>query len=443
MARLKLPFDVSLPHDAGSRPRIHPTECARYAVGDQTPKVVFSPRTAAEAAKVITAVRREGATINVRGAGSKSHRPPAPRALDTVVDMSRCSGILEHTPADLTATVAAGTPFAELQAALRAHGQFFPCDPAWAAQATVGGTLAARVSGALRLRYGGLRDNVLGMRVCLSDGSIAFSGAKVVKSVAGYDAAKLFVGAFGTLGVIAEVSLKVAPLPASECLLVAPFDTAEAACDAALRIAGSALFVMAITLHGRTAALRIRALETPANSWTLCVRCGGTRGAVARQREGAARMCSEAGSRQAYVLEADRVAHAWNDVAESAGGSLYDASRYLVLKTTCLPTQSPVVVHELTATFANAEISLQPASGIVYAHVPIDTGDVLARAAVAQLLQKCTASQWSVEFLSAPPALRDMPQPPAAASALPLMRRIKAALDPSGTFDPGGFLAGI
>src|ERR1700694_639134 len=98
VAKLNLPFDVDLPKHAGSRPRIQPRENEAYSLAGVVPKVTFSPRNAAETAKVVDAMRHEGAMINIRGAGTKQWRPPAPRGLDAVLDMKRCKGILEHKP---------------------------------------------------------------------------------------------------------------------------------------------------------------------------------------------------------------------------------------------------------------------------------------------------------------------------------------------------------
>ena len=93
------------------------------------------------------------------------------------------------------------------------HNQYVALDPLWPETATVGGIVATNDSGALRLRYGSLRDLIIGMTIVLADGTIAKSGGKVVKNVAGYDLHKLMTGAFGTLGVIAEVTFRLHPVP--------------------------------------------------------------------------------------------------------------------------------------------------------------------------------------------------------------------------------------
>jgi FAD/FMN-containing dehydrogenase len=109
---------------------------------------------------------------------------------------------MEHAWADMTATVEAGCTVANLQRTLAQHGQRLAIDPLWPDRATIGGILATNDSGALRLRFGSLRDLIIGITVALPDGTLATSGGKVVKNVAGYDLPKLMTGALGTLGVI-------------------------------------------------------------------------------------------------------------------------------------------------------------------------------------------------------------------------------------------------
>ena len=112
------------------------------------------------------------------------------------------NALREHAWQDMTCTVEAGCTWAAMQAELARHGQMVALDPLWPERATVGGIVATNDSGALRLKYGGLRDLIIGMTVVLADGTIAKSGGKVVKNVAGYDLHKLMTGSFGTLGVI-------------------------------------------------------------------------------------------------------------------------------------------------------------------------------------------------------------------------------------------------
>jgi len=136
------------------------------------------------------------------------------------VSTSRLNRLVEHAVGDLTVTAEAGMKFADLQLLLAAAGQFLPIDPAYPQQATLGGIVATADAGSLRHRYRGVRDLLLGMTFVRSDGKIAVAGGRVVKNVAGYDLMKLFTGAYGTLGVISQVTFRVYPLPESSGTVV-------------------------------------------------------------------------------------------------------------------------------------------------------------------------------------------------------------------------------
>ena len=145
--------------------------------------------------------------------------------------------MLEHEPGDLTAIVEAGIRLSELQARLAEHGQMLALDPP--GDPTIGACLAADLSGPRRHRYGAMRDLVIGVTVVLADGTVASSGGKVVKNVAGYDLGKLFSGSRGRLGLIARVALRLHPRPAAEATVVAEGDDRGALARAA-RVAARA-----------------------------------------------------------------------------------------------------------------------------------------------------------------------------------------------------------
>lgn len=153
-----------------------------------------------------------GSAVRIVGAGTKLLWAPDGGA-DLEVSTAGLDRIVEHNAGDLTAVLEAGVPLAAAQATFRSAGQMLALDPADPGGATIGGVVAANDSGPLRARYGGARDLVVGMRVALADGTVAKSGGKVIKNVAGYDLAKLFTGSFGTLGAIVEVSVRLHPLP--------------------------------------------------------------------------------------------------------------------------------------------------------------------------------------------------------------------------------------
>ena len=167
-----------------------------------------APSTVDEAAALIT-----GATTPLapRGAGSRWGATDG-----TPVDTSGLNQILEHNPGDFTAVLQAGVSLVEAQARFATAGQWLAVDPPTGRHeggGTIGGLVATADSGPCRQRYGGLRDLVIGITVVLSDGTVASSGGKVIKNVAGYDLGKLFTGSYGSLGLIASVAVRLHPLP--------------------------------------------------------------------------------------------------------------------------------------------------------------------------------------------------------------------------------------
>ncbi len=199
------------------------------AVRGVTPAFVVEPADSDEIAKVLRAADDGGLAVIPRGGGTKLDWGNPPRRADVVVSTARLSGIVEHAWADLTVTVQAGCTIEALQARLAEHGQRLAADPLWPARATIGGALATNDTGALRLRFGGWRDLVIGTTVALADGTLARSGGKVVKNVAGYDLSKLMTGAVGTLGVVTTAVFRLHPLPrAARTLSAAVADFAHA-----------------------------------------------------------------------------------------------------------------------------------------------------------------------------------------------------------------------
>jgi glycolate oxidase FAD binding subunit len=161
----------------------------------------------------LRAIAAEGRIALPRGAGTKDALS-TPDAGSRALDVAALDGIVEYAPSEFTVTALAGTPVAAIAAALADHGQYLPFDPILLdAGATLGGTIAAGVSGSGRVRYGGIRDFVLGVRFLDGDGILVRGGGKVVKNAAGFDLPKLMVGSLGSLGVLVEVTLKVFPAP--------------------------------------------------------------------------------------------------------------------------------------------------------------------------------------------------------------------------------------
>ncbi len=154
-----------------------------------------------------------GLGVVPRGGGTKTGWGNPPVRADLILSTARLNRVIEYAWADLTVSVEAGCTIQNLQNALAEHGQRIAVDPLWPERATVGGILSTNDSGSLRIRYGALRDLIIGVTIALPDGTLASSGGKVVKNVAGYDLPKLATGALGTLGVITRANFRLHPLP--------------------------------------------------------------------------------------------------------------------------------------------------------------------------------------------------------------------------------------
>src|SRR6516225_4578305 len=188
----------------------------RDALCGVQPQFLLEPATEQQLATALRLADESKLAVIPSGGGTKLGWGNAPSRADLILSTARLNRILEHAWADLTVTVEAGCTIETLQQTLALHGQCLALDPLWPEKATVGGILSTNDSGALRLRFGALRDLIIGVTIALPDGTLASSGGKVVKNVAGYDLPKLVTGAFGTLGVITRAVFRLHPFPKEE-----------------------------------------------------------------------------------------------------------------------------------------------------------------------------------------------------------------------------------
>ena len=177
------------------------------------PQLVASPGSEQQLAQVLKAANDANLAVIPRGGGTKLAWGNRPQRADMVLSTARLNAIIEHAHSDLTVTVEAGCTLQQLSDALAKENQRLALDGLFPEAATVGGMLSTNDSGALRLRFGSLRDLVIGVTIALPDGTLAKSGGKVVKNVAGYDLPKLVTGALGTLGVITQATFRLHPTP--------------------------------------------------------------------------------------------------------------------------------------------------------------------------------------------------------------------------------------
>src|SRR5947209_3579553 len=216
------------------------------------PVAVVEPGAAEDLAMVLACANRTGLTVIPRGGGTKLDWGNPPRHADLVLSTARLGRVLEHAWGDMTATVQAGCTVAQFQRTLAEHGQRLALDPLWPDRATVGGILATNDSGALRTRYGSLRDLIIGITLALPDGTLAKSGGKVVKNVAGYDLPKLATGSFGTLGVITAAVFRLYPLPRDVCSMSLTAASTDTLCQIVLAVQDSRLAFTGLQLRAES-----------------------------------------------------------------------------------------------------------------------------------------------------------------------------------------------
>jgi glycolate oxidase FAD binding subunit len=352
--------------------------------------------------EVRDAVLDSAGTLGTTGAGTAAGWAGTPAPVDAVLDLSGLTGVIVHNPGDMTVAVRAGTPLRALDAELADHGQHVALDAARIADgATVGGLLSTGDAGPGALVHGTLRDLVIGVTLVLADGTVARSGGHVIKNVAGYDLAKVVHGAYGTLAVVAEVVLRLHPLPKAAATVVLPCPLDEAAGHAAA-VLGSAV--------------EPAALEWVSDPGALLVRVEGTEAAlparVGRLRELLGPAATEG------------PADVWEGHARLTRGTLDDT----VLRLGVRPSRLPGVLDALPARSVTAGLG----TGVATVVLPPDPEVV-------------DAAHAAVHAAGGTSVLRNRPLGSTAAawgpppSGVAVLRALKQAFDPAGRLGPGRF----
>ena len=296
MRDVKLAFDPDTRLNPG---KVLPDEwpAPLRAAPGQIAEDVAAPRSAEEAAAILAGCTAAQRRVRIVSSVAQVAQSPYKDAL--LLSAHALRGIQTFAPDDLYVTTGAGTPLAELTDFLAGHGFQAPFAAPWP-EATIGGLLATNLNAPLRMRYGGWRDNVLAVQAALPDGRVIRAGRPVVKNVAGYDLARLFVGAHGTLGMMTALTLKLTPLPRQRLTLQTPvadvlqgIQWAQATAACWLMAAGVVVDCDAVGQHWLTVTLEglPEDVRTEADAITVVLRKAGAQNTIETAQSATTRWC--------------------------------------------------------------------------------------------------------------------------------------------------------
>ena len=422
-------------------------QVAAYTFDGYVPKAVVLPASVQEMQDVLQFAVKQGVSVIPAGAGTKLGIGNLPEKVDVVLATTSLNSVVEYEPADLTVTVEAGIRLGDLQTELAKHRQYLALNPPYADRCTIGGIVATNASGSFRLRHGTARNQVLGLRVARADGTVVKSGGKVVKNVAGYDLNKLYIGAFGTLGIITEVTLKLSPIPVRQAILTAGFQNVQEAADTGLSIVGSQTLPMFVNLFVNSDPTR-GGTEAPTdeNKTLLVVGFGGDPETVAWQLTQCQGIMEQNGAIGVTIAEGESLQHLHGAVQEFSEDN--KNTEIIVAKLNLKRTDVAEFAAQIVEANWACDVQMMAllGSGVLYVTLPVtsDTDYQSLANALTQLRQTAMSRQGNLIIEVAPPELkRHIDVWGSVEGTLSLMKQIKAKFDPAGLLNPGRFVSSI
>ncbi|MEM9089480.1 MAG: FAD-binding oxidoreductase [Cyanobacteria bacterium P01_F01_bin.53] len=408
---------------------------------NQPPAGIALPTTEA-LGQVMALANKNGWRVLPMGQGSKlSWGGLATEGIDLVVSTERLNQVIEHAVGDFTVTVQPGMKVAELKQLLAEQGQFLAVDPAFEEQASLGGLVSTADTGSLRQRYGGLRDMLIGVQFVRYDGEVARAGGRVVKNVAGYDLMKLLTGAYGSLGIVSELTFRLYPVqPVSRTLVLSGGSSEVEAAISEVRMSGLtpvALDVLSVQLMaslGQTERLG------------LVARFQGIEDAVEEQTERIQKIATTH-SMDCVQLDGTADSDFWQRSAEVIRPDT------VLCKVGLRPTGIPWLIELADEIAPSSQLRLYGSSGLGWVQLeltdgtgdkPVDeTGDEWV-SVLEQLRSHCQKNAGFLTILQAPKPLKGkMEVWGYSGNALGVMKDIKEKFDPNKLLSPGRFVGGL
>ena len=393
------------------------------SVAGVQPQAVFEPDSEKELAEILRGADAAGLGVVPRGGASKIGWGNPPVRANLILSTTRLNRVIEHAWADLTVSVESGCTIQNLQSTLAQHGQRIAVDPLWPERATVGGILSTNDSGPLRLRYGALRDLVIGVTIALPDGTLASSGGKVVKNVAGYDLPKLSTGALGTLGVITRAVFRLHPLPRK----TQSFTLAARDLDDTNRLIRGILDSQ-LTPTGLQARCR------PDGAPEVDIRFEGIDAGLAAQAETLRKLAAPGTEAPASETVWEARAELWSSAEQAA-----------IAKFSVLPASIAETCGRIGQLADSSRVqwrSVVQGTGLGWLRLEASSPSALHEVLRALRLE-LERRGGSLAVLHRPAAMPVFDAWGSGGNALPLMVRVKQQFDPRGMLNPGRFVGGI
>lgn len=436
-----------------ARVQAEATDTAAYALGPLTPTVVVQPETAEQVAALLALAERERLAVVPWGQGTQMHLGGPPRRYDVALSLASLQRIVEYDSANLTLIAEAGVSLRQVYALTLPQRQFLPLGCPRSPQ-SLGGVLVTNRSGVKRLRYGAVRDLLLGVRVALPDGALVHFGGRVVKNVAGYDMNKLFLGSLGAFGVVVEATYRLTALPQDDRLLVVAFATPDQALQASAAVRAAALWPSALTILPAANMQAFPGILPPtvdSSQSVLCINYDGTYEAVERQMRESRTCCQPYRPVAEGVLAGATLLRLWEHL-EAWRTAPPPSTAMLLVRCGVPPARLGDALALLTIPPACAPQEVawlaEVGSGQIYARIalpepfPETLGQRLQDWLQALRVQLQTHQGYAV-VESAPASLcqqLDLWGHPAGG---PLLQRYKQQFDPHGILNPGRSMAGL
>jgi D-lactate dehydrogenase (cytochrome) len=439
----------------GERLSVNRTVREQHGRGEDTtpptlPDAVAFAETTEEVSRLLALCHQHGVAVTPFGAGTSLEGHVNPVRGGISLDLSRMTAVLEVNEEDMDCLIEPGVTRQALNAFLRDKGMFFPVDPG--SHCTIGGMCATRASGTNAVRYGTIRENVLGLEVVLADGRVIETGGRTRKASNGYDLTRLFIGSEGTLGVITKVRLRLHGIPEAVSAAVCQYPTLEAAVETVITVMQSGIPVARIELLDEDqmeACIRYSKLQGFAATPTLFLEFHGSPAGVREQAEAVEAIARDFGAASfAWATEAEERNRLWQ-----ARHDAYWAAVALKPGHRGITTDVCVPISRLAEAVVGAKATAKESglTSCIVGHVGdgnfhclilfpendaegLERAWALDRAIVAQglALGGTCSGEHGIGL-----GKREFLEQEHGAEALAVMRGLKASLDPRGILNPG------